>query len=372
MRLFRVQNTEIIGKNTLLLTIAPKRQRDAFRFQPGQYAAIGFKRGGRPSPMRCFSIVSSPLHPEAVQFAMRIQGDFTTALSKLNRGDTVFLQGPFGDFTVNHEYDQNMFMLAGGIGVTPFISMARYAAETHSTVNMRLLYSCSYPYDIPFMNELIELERRNPRFKVAFFISRGPIDSLQNVRRFAGRIDNDRLQQLTDNEFNRYTYFVCGPKEFTKSLSSTLTANRVDEDRIVTEEFTPSSSIANAATSPGRSISRWTYGLTGATLVLATGFFMALDLDRVVPKYVNAQASAATQSQHAKQQTTTNTQTQSNDPTTTTTPSTTTPPPTTTTPAPVTTTPAPTTSTPTPTPTPAPTPTPTPTQSYQQPITSVS
>jgi ferredoxin-NADP reductase len=291
MRVFKVLETKLLGRNTLLLTIAPKHKRDAFTFQPGQYAAIGFKRTGRSSPMRCFSIVSSPGKPEAVQFAMRIQGDFTSAVAELSVGDTVFLRGPFGDFTVDERSDKNIVMLAGGIGITPFMSMARYAAETNSQIPMTLLYSCSYPDDIPFMDELIELEKRNPRFKVAVFITQGAVGKLQHIRRLAGRIDENRLQQFTSGNYNKYTYFVCGPKQFTKSLSSTLLANNVPADRITTEEFTPSTSAANMNTVPKYNITRWTYGLTGATLVLATGFFMFLDLARFVPK--SLQASAA-------------------------------------------------------------------------------
>lgn len=297
MRLFKVQETKLLGKDTLLLTLAPKRKKDAFAFYPGQYAAIGFKRNGRPSPMRCFSIVSSPHNPEAVQFAMRVQGHFTAAMSKLQQNDTVFLHGPFGDFVVDDRYDKNIVMLAGGIGVTPFMSMARYAADANSQAPMTLLYSCSYPDDIPFMDELLELEKRNPRFKVVFFITRGSVDKLQNIRCLAGRIDENRLQQLTGGNYGRFTYFVCGPKQFTKSLRNTLQANEVTADRIITEEFTPSTSAASVTTMPRYSITRWTYGLTGATLVIATSFFMVLDLARFVPKSLQAPHASAASSQ---------------------------------------------------------------------------
>jgi ferredoxin-NADP reductase len=326
MRLFKVSESKIIGKNTLLLTISPKRKRDAFTFQSGQYAAIGFKHNGRPSPMRCFSIVSSPNDPQAVQFAMRIQGDFTNAVSELKVDDTVFLQGPFGDFALNELYDRNVIMLAGGIGITPFMSMARYAAQTNSTTQMTLLYSCSFPDDIPFMDELIDLEKRNPRFKVAFFITQGPVDKLQNIRRLAGRISEDRLKQLTNGNYDSYTYFVCGPKQFTESLSSTLLSNKVAAERIITEEFTPSKSVNNVNTEPRYSITRWTYGLTGATLLLATGFFMFLDLSRFVPRSLQAQAAASpSQSQTTTDHTTTPTTTTQSNTNTTTTPDTTAP-----------------------------------------------
>lgn len=294
MRVYEVQGTKLIGKNTLLLTIAPKRKRDALVFYPGQYAAIGFKRYGRPSPMRCFSIVSSPNQPDAVQFAMRIQGDFTTSVSRLNKGDTVFLHGPFGDFTIDERYDKNIILLAGGIGVTPFISMARYAADTNLQIPMTLLYSCSYPNDIPFMDELVELEERNPRFQVAFFITKGQVERVPNARHLQGRIDHERLRQLTGGQYDKFTYFICGPKQFTKSLSDTLQKSNVASERIITEEFATTSNAAAIDTLPKYSIRRWTYGLTGAALILATFFFMAIDLVRFVPKSLQSHPAAAT------------------------------------------------------------------------------
>ncbi len=294
MRVYEVQETKLISKSILLLTITPKRKRDTLIFYPGQYAAIGFKRYGRPSPMRCFSIISSPNNPRAVQFAMRIQGDFTTSVSQLNKGDTVFLHGPFGDFTIDPRYDKNIILLAGGIGVTPFISMARYAADTNLQIPMTLLYSCSYPNDIPFMEELVKLEERNPQFQVAFFITKGQVERVPHVRNLQGRIDKERLHQLTNGQYDRFTYFICGPKQFTKSLRNILLKSNVATERIITEEFTSTNSAAAMDTLPKYSIRRWTYGLAGAALILATFFFMAIDLVRFVPKSLHSQAAAIT------------------------------------------------------------------------------
>lgn len=294
MRLFKVQETKFIGHNTVLLTLTPKRKRDAITFYPGQYAAIGFKRYGRPSPMRCFSIVSSPRNPEVVQFAMRVQGNFTKSVSELKRGNTVFLHGPFGEFAIDERYDKNIILLAGGIGITPFVSMARYAAEINLQIPLTLLYSCSNPRDIPFLEELLELEQRNPLFHVAFFITQGSVDELRNIRRLRGRIDARRLEQLTGGQFNRFTYFICGPKQFTKSLKDLLLSKDVAADMVITEEFTPSTNTASANIEPKFSITRWTFGLTGATLVLATLFFMGIDLVRFVPESLHAQTVAAT------------------------------------------------------------------------------
>src|ERR1019366_8414409 len=105
----------IIVGNILLLTMQPERLAEQIKFYPGQYAAISFYLGSRPSPTRCFSIVSSP-RDKYLQFAIRISGDFTTAASLLQPGDKVKVTGPYGQFTIDPEYDDSLVFIAGGIG----------------------------------------------------------------------------------------------------------------------------------------------------------------------------------------------------------------------------------------------------------------
>src|SRR5579864_688597 len=107
MKVYKVKHKQFLGSHTLLLTLEPRRQKDILRFYPGQYAAIGFKTG-RPTPMRCFSIVSSPNNSNELQFAMRVQGNFTQTASNLEVGDEALVHGPFGSFVIDPEIDQNV------------------------------------------------------------------------------------------------------------------------------------------------------------------------------------------------------------------------------------------------------------------------
>ena len=300
MNLFTVKNTQLITPDTLLLTLQPKRNKDRLRFYPGQYASIGFKSNGRPSPMRCFSIVSSPNKPDEMQFAMRVYGDFTRSLAELENGNSVFVHGPFGNFVIDKQYDRNVILLAGGIGITPFMSMIRSAAETKLPTPITLLYSCRTQENIPFYEELLDLERQNPHFRVAFFVTKGGADKLTGRRVLTSRIEETRLTELTADQYNRFTYFVCGPKTFTKSMQTILARHKTSPERIITEEFTPTSQVNAISLTPKYSIARWTYGLTGASLVLGTAFIMTIDLARAVPKIVSAQAVSATSTSQNK------------------------------------------------------------------------
>lgn len=291
MHRFIIKRTERTSPDTLLLTLEPKRQKDRLSFQPGQYAALGFKMNGRPSAMRCFSIVSSPLNPSELQFAMRIYGDFTQAVAALPVGNTVFVRGPFGSFVADTARERRLVFLTGGIGVTPFISMVRYATERGAKTPINLLYSVQSQENIPFYNELLDLEERNPNLSVYFFVSNGVVDKMPTRHVIKGRISEGHLQQLAAGRFNQYSYFICGPGKFMSAMKHMLLDNRVSHDRIVTEEFTPTSGAVAAIATSRHSAPFWTYGLTSVSMALGILFIMALDLVTNVPKTVSAESA---------------------------------------------------------------------------------
>ncbi len=297
MHRFTIKRTERISPDTLLLTLQPKSQKDRFNFRPGQYAALGFTRNGRPSVMRCFSIVSSPTNQNELQFAMRIYGDFTHAIAELPVGVEVFVRGPFGNFVTSSTRARNLILMTGGIGVTPFMSMIRTATIQHSAVPTMLLYSVQSQHNIPFYDELLQLEQQNPNFRVFFFVTDGEVDTLTTKRVVQGRIALSHVRQLTGGYLSQYGYFICGPGGFMSAMKQMLSQNGVSAARIITEEFTPTSSLVAPvdALAPKRSAPFWTYGLTSVTMVMGVLFIMVLDLVTNVPKTVNAQAATATQ-----------------------------------------------------------------------------
>jgi ferredoxin-NADP reductase len=377
MHKFIVKSSNIDRNGILKLVLAPRRAKDRFEYQPGQYAAIGFRRLGRPSPTRCFSIVSSPYGDGDLEFAIKVHGPFTQSLSKLVAGNTVYVQGPYGHFTIDEHYDRNIVMLAGGIGITPFMSMIRASTSAHLPNRLFLLYSNPLRDSIPFHDELLEHERNNPMFGTVFFVTQDTVVKQQSERMMSGRVSVEHLAQLTGGKLGSCTYFICGPKGFIKSYQNILAKNGVPRERIVAEEFSTGSSFAQTLFPRDRGV-RLTYALATIAIVVGSLSISALDLVRYVPAKVHAEALAAqvrsNNAQPSKQVTqTTPTQTLQSQ-------------------SPPTAQPTQTTSTNTPTPTPTPTaptqspvqsttPSPTPTtaqqaappvQTYQPPVTSVS
>lgn len=281
-----------IEAGVLSLVLTPESKADHLQFAAGQYVAISFKRTGRPTPVRCFSIVSSP-HDEKLAFAIRVRGRFTQAATELRAGDTVAVEGPFGDFTLNEAYDKRVVMLAAGIGITPFISMLRYASEEQLPIPITLLFANRSAKAIPFMDELLALMQSNPLLQVSFFVTgREELPISGDNYLIPGAIGQQHIGQLVGEKIEGSTYFICGPQGFMKTMQKFLRRQGVDERRIVTESFMQATRSLGAGNKFG--IQPLTYGLAAASLLLMAGLIMTLDLSRgAVTSHAAATVQAA-------------------------------------------------------------------------------
>jgi len=276
---YTVESAEQITNSTLLLTLK-NNNGDLFTFQPGQYAAISFSRKHRPTAARCFSIVSSPTQQGTLQFSMRTRGRFTIALSDINVGDEVKVRGPFSGFVFDAERDKDVVLLAGGIGITPFMSMVRFASTVNSKSNITLVYSCPSQDDIPFKQELINLQLQNPLLKVVFVIGKGPTNELlgQNVKE--GRINDQVLNEVTQGRYDIKTFFICGPPGFMNATMHILHENKVNKDNIMSEAFSQGPRVQ---TGQIRSWPYNIYALSAVGLSLGSLVIMAADLIKNLP-----------------------------------------------------------------------------------------
>lgn len=268
--------------STLLLTFKSGSKTKPLSFQPGQYAVISFKQNGRPTPARCFSIVNSPTEHGIIQCSIRKKGRFTNAAASLRVGDEVNISGPFGGFVFDEQQDRKIVLIAGGIGITPFMSMIQYATNNKLTNEITLIYNNSNQDDMPFVEQLIDIEKHNPHFRIVFTISNGPVDRFNDQNMKAGRITSDIIKDAVNGTYRDKTYFICGPSAFMNAMTDILFENGVSEEKVMTEAFGHSS---------GRKIEKsqnwprkvYTFGAIG--VVLATTAVMVSDLFTNLPVY---------------------------------------------------------------------------------------
>ncbi|HEV2519979.1 MAG TPA: FAD-dependent oxidoreductase [Thermoplasmata archaeon] len=180
-----------------------------FEWRPGQFLEMVLPEVQDPrGSTRLFTISSSPTEKGSLTITTRSgPSPFKTRLHQLRAGDTVEIRAPDGDFVL--EPGRPALMLAGGIGVTPFRSMLRYAADVGLGTPCVLVYSSRTPEDIVFRRELDELARRNRALKIVHTITR-PAESKEPWTGATGRIVSALLRKAMENVHAPIVY-IAGP-----------------------------------------------------------------------------------------------------------------------------------------------------------------
>ncbi|MEP7204578.1 MAG: FAD-dependent oxidoreductase [Candidatus Saccharibacteria bacterium] len=285
-----VESVKQITATTLLLSLRQQEGERLFSFQPGQYASISFLKGKRPTPARCFSIMSSPTSQQTLQFGIRTKGRFTKAAARLMPGDSVTVSGPFGGFVLDLSANNDSVLLAGGIGVTPFISMARFATNVGTSNRLTLVYSCQTQYDIPFLGELLALEAHNPNFHVEYVIGTGTVERLPAIMSVnSGWVTAELLDSILASDYQAKMFYICGPPSYMKAIRQTLTAKSVPSSRILTEAFAQGSHHQTGK------MNNWPYNIYAigtASVVLASLTVAMSDLLKTLPPASLARAAS--------------------------------------------------------------------------------
>lgn len=209
-----------------------------FTFRPGQAIDLVLPDpavAGMDSGRHAFSIVSAPHQDElAVTTRMR-DSAFKNALARLPIGAAAEVEGPFGSLTLHNNPDRAAVFLAGGIGITPFMSMLRHAAHGALQQRIVLLYSNRRPEDTAFLSELQRLEGDHPNFRLVATMTRMGESQLPWEGE-TGKIDEALLKRITAGLANPI-YYVAGPPAMVSASRDTLERAGVDGDDIRSEEF---------------------------------------------------------------------------------------------------------------------------------------
>lgn len=296
MKQYTVAEKRQTGMNATSVLLRPVDPDDAYYYEAGQYVAVGFKRGWQRTPMRCFSATTAPSETGEIGIAFRTQGKFTSRFAELQPGSIVDIEGPFGDFVVPRDESGPLLFMAGGIGITPFVSMLRdLAARRTNKRQATLLYSVRSLEDIPFARELMELDRDNPEITVRFLTENVPADKLSHPLIIKSKLNEDIVEQFATRDTH---YYICGPAGYTAHCHRVLGAFDIDESAIHNEAFSQASKLTVA----GFALQNVVYGLLGIAVVFGAGLFMAKD---VIKKHELSEAATASQAATYQTQTST-------------------------------------------------------------------
>ena len=193
-----------------------------FSFKPGQAVDIALPDDSH----RLFSLVSAPFEERlTVATRMRAGSAFKRALGTLPPGAKLKLKGPQGVMTLHEDRARAAVLIAGGIGITPFMSMLRQAAHDRLAQRLFLLYSNRRPEDAAFLAELQGIARQNPDLRL-----------LARMTDVDGIINEETVQRFVDDAAAP-VYYLAGPPGMVEAMSAILKRAGVGDDDVRSEEF---------------------------------------------------------------------------------------------------------------------------------------
>lgn len=222
--------------STLVLEPRRDRHRSGYRtleFAPGQFAWLRLNPSIRAEE-HPFTIASSAALGVWAEFTIRHSGDFTRALRQLRPGSPVWVDGPYGAFSVDLKPSTGLVMIAGGVGITPMMSMLRTLAHRRDRRPHRLVVVARTLDDLLFRDELGQLRQRLD-LTVVELLRRPPPD-WDGAR---GAVDKELLTALLPGKFrrNQLDYFLCGPPAMVDDVLIVLDELEIPRPRIHTEQF---------------------------------------------------------------------------------------------------------------------------------------
>lgn len=268
--------------------LKPEDGKPLISFQPGQHLTVKLPISKLPRPIvRCYSLSSAPSASDIdAQGAYRITvkditsgGAAAPASSgadeqsvshfinqSLQFGDRVELKAPAGQFYLDESSDRPVVLLAGGIGITPMISMLHHIRAAGSDRTAILFYGVRNGREHALANELAELTDAMPNVHIVTCYSQPrPEDQADKDYQVHGRVTIELLQQILPG--NAFDFYLCGPSPFMESLYDGLTQWQVPLDRIRFEAFGPATIGRKSAQSPDAPIANSVEAATPVSFV---------------------------------------------------------------------------------------------------------
>jgi ferredoxin-NADP reductase len=185
---------------------------------------------------RAFSIVSAP-HEDAIVIATRMRDSaFKRVLGSMPIGGRVQVEGPFGSLTLHSSRSRPAIFIAGGIGITPFMSILRHAAHDDRPRVITLLYSNRQPEDAAFLQELQHLDEAHRGWFRLVATMTDPPGAGQAWDGPTGFIGPELIRGAVVPPA-AHVFYVAGPPAMVADMRQTLNRLGINDDDIRSEDF---------------------------------------------------------------------------------------------------------------------------------------
>lgn len=231
---FRVKEVKQDRGNVWTIKMEPNGHK-GFTFQPGQFGWLTAWRTPFSDSEHPFTLVSSAENKEEVQMSIKNLGRFTSRIQTLKPDEKVFLDGPYGNFSIDrYPQAQKLVLIPGGIGITPIMSTLRTMADRGDQRPIKLFYANIHWDDVTFREEVAELEKQL-NMQVIYVIER-PQEEWQGE---SGFLNAQILDKYLDPSWKAsgVEVFLCGPAPMMAAVEKALLKVGFDEKQVHSERF---------------------------------------------------------------------------------------------------------------------------------------
>ena len=234
---------QILRETPTILTFRladPAGDRLPFDFLPGQFLQVEVEPEPGKTARRSYTIASSPTQRAHVELSVKReeQGAVSRFLhDRVKVGDLVKISGPFGAFTFTGTDADSVVLIAGGVGITPMMSVLRYLTDTAWPGEIFFVYGARSTEEFAFREDIERLERRHENLHVFAAMHRAPGTVWHGAE---GPITKEMLASAIPDLARRRIH-LCGPPAMMAAMKAQLAELGVPEAQLHTEAFGPAS-----------------------------------------------------------------------------------------------------------------------------------
>ncbi len=251
-RKFLIQSVQNEAKDCVTIDLIPEDGRRLPFHLPGQHITVRLPVPGQSLPVvRCYSLSDSP---SAERFRITVRalgpprenpnGPSGVASTYLNQhmsiGDRIDAKAPAGAFYLDLNDRRPVVLLAGGVGITPIMSMINTMVLHKIKREVLLLYGVQNSEHHAFKNQLARISANCPQINIVTCYSEPlPTDKEGADFNVSGRVSIDLIRKLVPS--NQVPFYMCGPTSFMRGMFAALSEWGVPESLIRFEAFGPAS-----------------------------------------------------------------------------------------------------------------------------------
>lgn len=217
-----------------------------FIFQPGQFLTFSVEVERR-RVSRAYTIASAPTQRDHVEITVKREEQGTESRYLHDRakvGDLIDVSGPAGAFTFAGRESDSIVLIAGGVGITPMMSVIRYLTDRAWPGEMHFLYGARTTLDFIFRDELEYLQRRHANLHVAATMSRAEGTAWLGSE---GPVSKEFIARSVP-DITKHRVHLCGPPAMMEAVKTALAELGVPKEQVRLEAFGPAQGRVPPAT----------------------------------------------------------------------------------------------------------------------------